>query len=146
MGGLAQGSWLAGLFSERRKSLLLMYAVVELIVGVVALLFHDLFVSLIEVFFFTVLPSIGTLVAAAARTRISAGSRHARRNYLLQNLGSPGDLAAICVRDLRRQAFAGSHATSERYCSGRLFEKLEFLATCPYNAPSAVECGCIINH
>ncbi len=65
MGGLALGSWLASRFSERRKSLLLIYALVELIVGVAALVFHGLFSSLMEVFYASVLPSIGTPVLGA---------------------------------------------------------------------------------
>ena len=47
MGGMALGSWLASRFSERIKSLLLIYALFELIVGVAALVFHGLFSSLI---------------------------------------------------------------------------------------------------
>ena len=60
MGGMALGSWLASRFSERRKSLLMTYALVELIIGVAALLFHGLFTSLMEVFYASILPSIGT--------------------------------------------------------------------------------------
>ena len=60
MGGMALGSWIASRFSAKSKSPLLIYAAVELIIGVAALLFHDLFTSLIEVFYASVLPSIGS--------------------------------------------------------------------------------------
>ena len=60
MGGMAIGSWLASRFSSRRKSPLLFYAGIELIVGILALLFHDAFTSLIETFYMSILPSIGS--------------------------------------------------------------------------------------
>jgi predicted membrane-bound spermidine synthase len=72
MGGMALGSWLASRFSERWKSLLLMYAGVELIVGIAALAFHGLFSSLIDVFYSTVLPSIGTPVLGATLKWLAA--------------------------------------------------------------------------
>jgi spermidine synthase len=60
MGGMALGSWIASRFSERWRSLLLMYAGVELIVGIAAVVFHGLFSSLIDVMYSAILPSIGT--------------------------------------------------------------------------------------
>lgn len=60
MGGMALGSWLASRYSVKSKSPLLLYAGVELIVGMAALLFHDLFASLIDVFYASVLPSMGS--------------------------------------------------------------------------------------
>lgn len=65
MGGMALGSWLASRFSVKSKSPLLIYAGVELIVGIAALLFHDVFTSLIELFYASVLPSIGSPAAGA---------------------------------------------------------------------------------
>jgi spermidine synthase len=65
MGGLALGSWIASRFSAKSKSPLLLYAAVELIVGLAALVFHGLFTSLIDVFYSTVLPSTGSPAAGA---------------------------------------------------------------------------------
>ena len=60
MGGMAIGAWFASKLSVRWKSLLLVYAGVEIIVGIAALLFHPLFSSLIEGFYSSVLPGIGS--------------------------------------------------------------------------------------
>lgn len=65
MGGMALGSLVASRYSARSMSPLLLYAGVELIVGLAALLFHDLFASLIEIFYSSVLPSIGSPTAGA---------------------------------------------------------------------------------
>ncbi len=45
IGGLALGSWLAGLLAHRLKRPLLLYAAIEFCVGVAALLFHSIFVG-----------------------------------------------------------------------------------------------------
>src|SRR6266566_374554 len=45
MGGLAVGSWLAARLAPRRRRLLAAYAVVEASIGVVALVFHEVFVT-----------------------------------------------------------------------------------------------------
>src|SRR5690606_38385162 len=60
MGGLALGSWLAAKCSARWRRPLLYYAVVEGIVGVIALVFHDVFVSVSDAFYYAVLPGIET--------------------------------------------------------------------------------------
>jgi predicted membrane-bound spermidine synthase len=65
MGGMALGSWLASRYSAKSKSPFLFYAGVELIVGLAALLFHDVFASLIEVFYAFVLPSMGSPTAGS---------------------------------------------------------------------------------
>ena len=65
MGGMALGSFIASRFSAKSKSPLLVYAGIELIVGLAALLFHDLFTSLIGVFYASVLPSMGSPAAGA---------------------------------------------------------------------------------
>ena len=59
MGGMAAGSWLASRWSSRWRSLLLVYAVIEAIVGIAGLLFHPLFTTLIDGFYASVLPAIG---------------------------------------------------------------------------------------
>ena len=72
MGGMALGSWLASRFSERKKSLLLIYALVELVVGVAALMFHGLFSSLMETFYSSILPAIGTPIVGATLKWLAA--------------------------------------------------------------------------
>ena len=58
MGGMAIGSWLASRFTANRRSPLMIYAVVELIVGIAALFFHGAFTNLIDGFYSTVLPAV----------------------------------------------------------------------------------------
>ena len=58
MGGLALGSWLTARSSERFRMPILVYALVEAVIGVIALLFHSLFVTLSDTFYFTLLPSL----------------------------------------------------------------------------------------
>jgi spermidine synthase len=45
MGGMAIGAWLASRWSARWRNLLLAYALVEMLVGVASLAFHDVFVA-----------------------------------------------------------------------------------------------------
>lgn len=73
MGGMALGSWLASRFSTRRNSPLLFYAAIELIVGVLALLFHDVFTALIETFYVSVLPSISSPLVGITLKWLAAG-------------------------------------------------------------------------
>src|SRR5881394_2526820 len=58
MGGLAIGSWLVARHSSRWRSPLLWYALVEGVIGVLALVFHKTFVSMSDAFYFALLPSI----------------------------------------------------------------------------------------
>lgn len=64
MGGLALGSWLSARFSERIRLPILMYALVEGVIGVIALLFHTGFVALSDTFYFTLLPTLDSPVLA----------------------------------------------------------------------------------
>src|SRR5262245_60419150 len=59
MGGLALGSWLAGSLSTRWRRPILCYAVVEGVIGVIALVFHDVFTSVSDTFYLSILPDIG---------------------------------------------------------------------------------------
>jgi spermidine synthase len=61
MGGLAIGSWLVARFSQRWRSPLLWYALVEGVIGVLALVFHKTFVSLSDTFYFSLLPSVDSV-------------------------------------------------------------------------------------
>lgn len=56
MGGMAIGSWIAGLRLKNMKNLLLVYAVVEFILGIMAVIFHDLFITYINISYNTVIP------------------------------------------------------------------------------------------
>src|SRR5262245_25019116 len=66
MGGMAIGSWLAGRYSGRLGNLLACYAAAEALIGVVALFFHPVFVSVTDAAFAHVLPALGSPAAAAA--------------------------------------------------------------------------------
>ncbi|MBN1757479.1 MAG: hypothetical protein JW863_04130 [Chitinispirillaceae bacterium] len=59
MGGLAAGAWIAGSRIERQKDLLRRYAYLEIILGIAALLFHDVFRLYQTISYDTVLPLIG---------------------------------------------------------------------------------------
>ena len=58
MGGLAVGSWLAARFSDRWRTPILVYAIIEGIIGVMALVFHGLFVEVADAFYSSILPSV----------------------------------------------------------------------------------------
>lgn len=64
MGGLAGGSWLAARLAPRFTAPVLAYAAVEAAIGAFALVFHETFVAMLEVFFDVVLtasgPGLGT--------------------------------------------------------------------------------------
>jgi predicted membrane-bound spermidine synthase len=59
MGGMAVGAWLVSRYSSSWKLPLLAYAIVEVVIGVLALLFHGVFQSIIDAFYFSILPGIG---------------------------------------------------------------------------------------
>ncbi|MCZ6875516.1 MAG: fused MFS/spermidine synthase, partial [bacterium] len=64
MGGLALGSWWAARLTSSGRSLLLMYALAELLVGIYALVFHDIFVVMMDLAFDSLLPAQTSLAAA----------------------------------------------------------------------------------
>lgn len=64
MGGMALGSWLCSRYSAGWKNLLVGYALAEAVIGVCALVFHSLFVAATDAAFDTVLPALGSEVAA----------------------------------------------------------------------------------
>jgi len=61
MGGMAIGAWLAGFTGLRWKNLLLVYALVEAIIGVLALVFHESYDVFLQTAYSVILPSIGTV-------------------------------------------------------------------------------------
>ncbi len=65
MGGMALGAWLTSRFSSRSRSLLFWYAVIELAVGLAALAFHSIFANLMELFYASVLPNVGSPTVGA---------------------------------------------------------------------------------
>ncbi len=66
MGGLALGSWLTARYSHKWHLPILLYAVVEGVIGLIALLFHDLFVGVSDGFHFSILPSIESATLGSA--------------------------------------------------------------------------------
>ena len=58
MGGMAGGSWLASRYSNRWSAPLLAYAIVEAIIGLLALAFHDVFQGMIDAFYLSILPGM----------------------------------------------------------------------------------------
>ncbi len=72
MGGMAVGSFIASRYSHRAKTPILIYAAVEVIVGLVALVFHGMFTGIVEVFYSSVLPSIGVPAIGAVLKWLAA--------------------------------------------------------------------------
>jgi hypothetical protein len=54
MGGMALGAWLASRFSLRLLNPFFAYAITEVVVGFLALLFHNLFVTATDFSYFTI--------------------------------------------------------------------------------------------
>jgi spermidine synthase len=70
MGGMALGAWLCGRRSQRWQNLLLGYAIVEGVIGVLALIFHPVFVATIGL---TLKQLVPALVSPAAITAVKWG-------------------------------------------------------------------------
>ena len=58
MGGMAAGSWMASRYSNRWRRPLMAYAAVEVIIGGLALVFHDVFQGMIDGFYLSILPGL----------------------------------------------------------------------------------------
>jgi predicted membrane-bound spermidine synthase len=65
MGGMAVGSWAASRLSRRWRNLLRGYAIVEALIGVAALVFHQAFVAATDASYESILPALGSDTAAA---------------------------------------------------------------------------------
>jgi len=63
MGGMAIGAWLCSRYSLRWKNLLLIYVIIELGIGCLALIFHPTFIQLLEFSYQTALPQIENIYA-----------------------------------------------------------------------------------
>jgi spermidine synthase len=59
MGGMALGAWLVSRNTARIKNLLVGYALVELLTGVLALVFHRVYVGSLDFSYDTVIPALG---------------------------------------------------------------------------------------
>src|SRR6185369_8212407 len=59
MGGMALGAWIVARFTHRIRNLLLGYAIAELGIGLLALVFHRVFVAAAGWAFESVLPAMG---------------------------------------------------------------------------------------
>ncbi len=66
MGGMALGAWAGARYSPRFRNLLKAYAVVEGVIGLGALLFPPAFDSAVAWSFSTVIPALGSPLAATA--------------------------------------------------------------------------------
>lgn len=64
MGGMAVGAGLASRYSARWKNLILLYAAVEGLIGVAALIFHGSFVQITDWVHFQILPLLGSTESA----------------------------------------------------------------------------------
>jgi spermidine synthase len=58
MGGMALGAWITGRYSTRLSNLLRTYALVEALIGILALLFHPSFVKLTTLLHLQIIPSL----------------------------------------------------------------------------------------
>jgi len=74
MGGMAIGSWLAARFTERWRNPILYYAIVEGIIGVLALVFHTTFVRMTDTFYLSLLPVLGNVTLGNALKWASAAA------------------------------------------------------------------------
>jgi predicted membrane-bound spermidine synthase len=63
MGGMALGAWIASRASGRLGNLLKAYGWIEAVIGLAALIFHEVFVALTQVSLDHVIPSLGSPVA-----------------------------------------------------------------------------------
>jgi spermidine synthase/MFS family permease len=73
MGGMAAGSWVCSRYSLRWKNLLLGYAVTEGVIGLFALIFHNVFARTIEHSYRTVIPWLGDpAIVSAFKWAVSA--------------------------------------------------------------------------
>ena len=61
MGGMAVGAWVASLSSGRWKNLLFVYALVEGVIGLLALVFHETYHAFLQLAYSAVLPSIDSV-------------------------------------------------------------------------------------
>src|SRR5262247_1154942 len=66
MGGMALGAWAASRWSPRWGDLLLAYALIEALIGIISLVFHELFVAATALALDHVVPALGSPAAVYA--------------------------------------------------------------------------------
>jgi len=66
MGGMALGAWAASRMSARWRDLLLAYALIEALIGLISLVFHPVFVAATAFAFDSVIPALGSPGAVQA--------------------------------------------------------------------------------
>ena len=66
MGGMALGAAVIGKISQNLKNLLTGYAMVEIGIGLLALVFHSLFSRLVDISFAQIMPNLGSSLAVEA--------------------------------------------------------------------------------
>jgi len=66
MGGMALGAWLTAGRSDRTRNLLAGYALIEALIGAIALVFHEIFVALTDFSVESVIPALGNPAAVEA--------------------------------------------------------------------------------
>jgi predicted membrane-bound spermidine synthase len=60
MGGMAVGAWVVGRITEKIGNLLYGYAIVELVTGLFALVFHFVFLTVTNFSYFTIIPKLNS--------------------------------------------------------------------------------------
>ena len=83
MGGMAVGAWLASQYAVRWRQLILGYAIVEAVIGVMGLVFHPLFVGYTEVSQASVLPALSSPALAHGYQWLTAALLIAPQSILL---------------------------------------------------------------
>src|SRR5262245_36439157 len=66
MGGMAVGAWAASRVSLRLRDCLLAYAIIEALIGLASLAFHDVFVGMTALAFDRIIPALGSPAAVQA--------------------------------------------------------------------------------
>ena len=83
MGGMAIGAWFCARRTKRWKNLLIGYAIAEFLIGVLALVFHNIFVNAIGFAYETVFPALGSPTAVDAFKWMLAGALILPQSILL---------------------------------------------------------------
>lgn len=111
MGGMAIGSAISAKFSYRWKNLLLGYAAVEGVIGICALLFHQLFTGTTELAFASLIPSFNGSLFMIETTKWGLASLLILPQSILLGMTFPLMVAGI----LRKYPDAGGKTISTLY-------------------------------
>lgn len=72
MGGIAIGSWICSTYSARWKKLIIGYAAAEGVIGLFALIFHNVFNEAVQLSYSAIIPHLGSLEVMAFKWTLSA--------------------------------------------------------------------------